>query len=221
MTTTSELATTAATEPRKRVKLWLAIGGLLFGLILGAVLLLATGVWRLRPPQLHGFVMQSPHPVANFTLMGAEGKAISLRDFRGQVVLLYFGYTYCPDVCPATLVELKQAVQALDKDAAEVQMIMVSVDPERDTPESLQEYVSYFHPSFIGLTGTESEVLAAATPLGVFFEKSEGTAATGYLIDHTARVFVIDRKGEYWLSFPFEMDREQMQADLENVLRQR
>lgn len=219
MTTTSELATTAATEPRKRVKLWLAIGGLLFGLILGAVLLLATGVWRLRPPQLHGFVMQSPHPVANFTLMGAEGKAISLRDFRGQVVLLYFGYTYCPDVCPATLVELKQAVQALDKDAAEVQMIMVSVDPERDTPESLQEYVSYFHPSFIGLTGTESEVLAAATPLGVFFEKSEGTAATGYLIDHTATVLLIDKKGYLRLVYPFGITGAEIAADLQYIIK--
>lgn len=203
---------------KKRATLLLGGAGLLLGTIIGVVILFATGVWHVGAPEMHGIVMQSPQPVANFTLMGAGETPVSLRDFRGKVVLLYFGYTYCPDVCPATMVELKQAMETLGKEADEVQVLMVSVDPERDTPESLQEYVSYFHPSFIGLTGTESEVLAAATPLGVFFEKSEGTAATGYLIDHTATVLAIDKKGYLRLVYPFGTTGNDIAADLHEII---
>lgn len=205
-------------EPKGRTKLFIASGGLLLGLVVGAIVLFATGVWHIGPPQFHGMILQSPQPIANFTLTDAHGNPVSLRDFRGKVVLLYFGYTYCPDVCPATLTELKQAMAQLGKRAGDVQTIMVSVDPERDTPQALQEYVSYFDPSFIGLTGTESEVLAAATPLGVFFEKSEGTAATGYLIDHTATVLVIDRKGYLRLVYPFGTSGEDMATDLRYII---
>lgn len=169
-------------------------------------------------PEYHGTLWPSPQEAANFTLTSAAGP-VSLSDYEGKVVLLYFGYTFCPDVCPGTLADLGYVMRELGRDADKVQVIMVTVDPERDTPAQLADYVTHFHPSFIGLSGTEQEIAAVAAQYGVFYQRHEGTAATGYLVDHTARVFVIDRQGKYWLSFPFGMEREQMKSDLQNVLR--
>lgn len=172
-----------------------------------------------KEPTYYGTQWPSPQDAADFTLTSAAGP-VSLSDFSDKVVLLYFGYTFCPDVCPATLSDLGQVMRTLGDDAAQIQVIMITVDPERDTPQQLADYVAHFDPTFIGLSGTEAEIAEVAAQYGVFYERHEGTAATGYLIDHTARVFVIDRSGQYWLSFPFGMEREQMQSDLENVLRQ-
>ncbi len=190
-------------------------------LLFSFLLLVVMAACRPEPTYYYyGTLWPSPQQAADFTLDSAAGP-VSLSDFADKVTLLYFGYTFCPDVCPATLADLGHVLRAMGDDAEQIQVIMVTVDPERDTPAQLAEYVTHFYPTFIGLSGTEAEIAAVAEQYGVFYERHEGTAATGYLIDHTARVFVIDRKGEYWLSFPFEMDREQMQADLENVLRQR
>ena len=200
---------------------WILVAvGLIFGLVLGGVILITTGVWRPGPPEFHGMIIQAPQPVNNFTLYGANDRPVSLRDFRGKTVLLYFGYTFCPDVCPATMAELKQMMTELGKDAADVQVIMISVDPERDTPDSLQEYVTHFNPSFIGLTGhNENEVLAVTTPLGVFYEKHEGTAASGYLIDHTASVSVIDNKGYLRIVYPFGVTGSDMAVDVRYIIK--
>lgn len=168
-------------------------------------------------PEYFGTLWPSPQEAADFTLTSAAGP-VSLSDYEGKVVLLYFGYTFCPDVCPGTLADLGAVLREMGDDAAAIQVIMVTVDPERDTPEQLTEYMSHFHPSFVGLSGTEQEIGTVAAQYGVFYERHEGTAATGYLVDHTARVFVIDPQGEYWLSFPFGMEREQMRSDLQHVL---
>jgi protein SCO1/2 len=123
--------------------------------ILVAVILLgfAAGIYFFRPHAFHGTVIQSPDPAFNFTLSGANGD-VSLSDYRGKLVLIYFGYTFCPDICPATLANAAQALRELGPQAEEVQVIMISLDPERDTPEKLARYMAHFHPSFIGVTGT-------------------------------------------------------------------
>ncbi|MCB8920781.1 MAG: SCO family protein [Ardenticatenaceae bacterium] len=183
-------------------------------LLLLFLLLVACG----GEPQYFGTLWPGPQQATDFTLQSVAGP-VSLSDFSGKVVLLYFGYTFCPDVCPSTMTDLAQVMQELGKDADEIQVIMVTVDPERDTPLQLADYVAHFDPSFIGLSGTEEQIAAAASDYGIFYERHEGTPATGYLIDHTARVFVIDKKGEYWLSFPFGMARDEMVSDLRNVLK--
>ncbi len=205
---------------RRRFPRWLLIVlGLVIGLALGSATLLATGLWRIGAPQFHGMTIQSPRPIGNFTLYGPGNTPVSLRDFRGKTVLLYFGYTYCPDVCPATLTDLKQVMGYLGDDAEKVQVLMISVDPDRDTPESLQDYVAHFHPSFIGLTGcTEDDVLAVTTPLGVYYEKHEGTAVSGYLIDHTATISVIDKNGHLRLVYPFGVPAADIAADLGYII---
>lgn len=204
-----------------RRTLLLAAAGILIGVLLGVLILrFVFDVPLFGPPQFNGTVIDSTSPQPNFTLTGPNGKPVNLIDYRGKVVMLYFGYTYCPDICPATMAELADAVEALGRRGDEVQVIMVSVDPERDTPERLAQYVSHFHPSFIGVTGTEEELVAVTTPLGIFYEKHEGTAASGYLIDHTATVVVLDKKGYLRLVYSFGTTGEEMAEDLRYLVRQ-
>jgi len=197
----------------------LVAAGLLLGLLAGwAVIRVSQGRPLFGPGEFHGLVIQSPPPLSNFALTATNGEKISLLDFRGKLVVLYFGYTYCPDVCPATMVELKHMMEALGRDARDVQVIMVSVDPDRDTPEKLGEYVTQFNPSFIGMTGNENDLLGITTELGIFYQKHDGTPATGYLIDHTATVSVLDEDGRLRLVFPFGTTGEDMAADLRRLL---
>ncbi len=175
---------------------------------------------RLRPYQFHGRVLQSPEPAPDFELTGPGGQRVRLSDFRGKVVLLFFGYTFCPDVCPTTMRDLGQAMRLLPPEKAEqVQVIMISVDPERDTWQRVNEYVRNFHPSFIGLTGTPDEIAQVATQYGIFYEKEEGTAATGYLVTHTATVTLINQEGYIKVVFPFGTTPEAFAADINYVLR--
>lgn len=207
----------ATNSKRKPRQYWLffGIGALLMGLLAGFALvqLIDAGY------TYHGTVIQSPDPAADFTLTGPRGEAIRLSDFRGQAVMLYFGYTFCPDVCPATMVELARAKQLLGKDGDKLQGVMISVDPLRDTPQKLEEYVKHFDSSFIGLTGSEDEIAAATIPFGIYYEKQKGTAATGYLIDHTASVIVIDPQGYLRLLYPFGTSGEDIAEDIRHLIR--
>jgi protein SCO1/2 len=190
----------------------------LLGIVAGFVIIALVALPRLRPYTFHGTVLQSPQPAPDFELTASHGQKISLKDFEGKIVMLYFGYTFCPDVCPATLFELRSALELLGQQADEVQTIMISVDPERDTPEMLAEYVAHFHPSFIGVTGSPEEIAEVATLYGIFYEAHEGTAATGYLVDHTATVMVIDQSGHLKLVFPFGEPAENIAEDLSHIL---
>ncbi|MBP6176884.1 MAG: SCO family protein [Anaerolineales bacterium] len=181
---------------------------------------LAVGVYFFRPHTFHGTVIQSPEPSFDFKLTGKDGD-VSLNDYRGKLVLIYFGYTFCPDICPATLANVGQALRNLGEDkASEVQTIMISLDPERDTPQKLAEYVTHFHPSFIGITGTEQDIAQVTSLYGIFYQVQPGSDATGYLIDHTATLLVIDREGYLKLVFPFGVTVDEIADDLEYMLRQ-
>jgi protein SCO1/2 len=160
-----------------------------------------------------GALVKTPQPVPDFTLTSADGP-VSLSDFAGKYVFIYFGYTFCPDVCPTTLSNLAAVRQELGDDADKIQVIMVSVDPERDTPEALDTYTNYFDPTFIGLTGAKEEIDAVGEPLGVFYSFHEGTVASGYLIDHTARTFMIDPAGNARVAYPHDAPRDGIVADL-------
>ena len=194
-----------------KIKVFISV----FAVVLG----LAAGFYFLRPHTLHGTVIQSPEPSLDFNLASADGQ-VSPSDFRGKVVVLYFGYTFCPDICPATLANVGQALRNLGSKADEVQVIMVSVDPERDTPEKLAEYVAQFHPSMIGVTGAKEQLDEAASLYGIFYEKTEGSEATSYLIDHTATLLVLDREGYLKLVFPFGVTSDEIADDLKYILRQ-
>lgn len=132
-----------------------------------------------------------------FTLECADGN-VSLSDFRGKAVAVYFGYTYCPDICPTTFATLTEALKKLPEDeAAQMQVLFISVDPGRDTPESLKEYVHYFHPSYIGMTGTKEQIDAIVSRYdGTQYTIIEGGSdAMGYTVGHTSYVYFFDKKG--------------------------
>jgi protein SCO1/2 len=192
-------------------------------LIVTLALVAATGVVAFRvissrSGELHGTLLEPSLPAKDFTLTSAAGP-VRLADLRGKVVVLFFGYTLCPDVCPTTMVRLGQALELLGKDAEHVQVVMVSVDPERDTPERLAEYARAFHPSFLGLTGTQEEIDAVASAYGIYHAKAEGSAATGYLVDHTSTTTVLDRSGGVMLLWPFDVPAEGLASDLKVLLR--
>lgn len=131
----------------------------------------------------------------DFELSRAGGARVRLQDYHGRIVLLFFGYTYCPDVCPTSLYTLKLAVENLDKAANRVQVIMVTVDPERDSPELLEQYVHYFHPEFVGLSGTTEEIERVARQYRAYYKK--GTPLpSGYLVSHSAYVYLLDQQGK-------------------------
>ncbi|HNN12777.1 MAG TPA: SCO family protein [Anaerolineales bacterium] len=188
-------------------------------LVLVAVLGIAAGIYFLRPKPLHGTVIQSPEPSYDFTLTGANGD-VSLSDYRGKIVLIYFGYTFCPDICPATLGNVTAALKKIGSKADDVQLIMISVDPGRDTPEKLAKYVAHFHPSFVGITGTKEEVDTVTSLYGIFYEIKQGSTVTDYLIDHTATLMAIDRDGYLKLVFPFGVTADDIADDLKYMLRQ-
>lgn len=142
-------------------------------------------------------------PGGDFTLNSADGP-VSLQDFRGKVVLLYFGYTKCPDVCPTSLSFLTQALNELtEAELKQVQSIFVSVDPKRDTPEILKEYAEYFHPNLIGVTGSEKEVAEVAGLYGAqYYEVNLEGSAFGYSVNHSAVTYLITDTGTLRFIFP-------------------
>lgn len=131
----------------------------------------------------------------DFALTDQTGKPRTLTDFRGKVVVVFFGYVHCPDVCPTTLVELRDVVEKLGEDGKRVQVVFVTVDPERDTPQLLAEYMPVFHPSFLALYGSLEQTARVAKEFKVFYQKVPGSAPGDYTVDHTAGIYVFDPKG--------------------------
>lgn len=130
-----------------------------------------------------------------FALTGHDGRPRTLADFRGKVVVLFFGYTQCPDICPTTLADVARAMAALGPDADRVQVLFVTLDPERDTPEILSRYVPAFDARFLGLYGDLEATRAVAKEFKVFFEKRPGSTPGSYSIDHSAQTYVFDTQG--------------------------
>jgi protein SCO1/2 len=131
----------------------------------------------------------------DFTLTDHTGKTRTLADFRGKVVVVFFGYTHCPDVCPTTLADLKVAREQLGEDGKRVQVLFVTVDPERDTRELLSNYVPAFDPSFLGLYGDPAATARVAKEFRVFYQKVPGKTPDSYTVDHTAGSYVFDPQG--------------------------
>jgi protein SCO1/2 len=127
-------------------------------------------------------------------LTGHDGKSRTLDDFRGKVVVIFFGFLHCPDVCPTTLAELAQVAKALGPDAAQLQVLFVTVDPERDTPELLRHYVTSFHPDFLGLRGDGTATTQVAKEFKIFFHK-QPQSGSGYTVDHSAGTYILDQQG--------------------------
>ena len=154
----------------------------------------------------------------DFSLTGPEGKTVSLEDFRNKVVLIYFGYTFCPDVCPITLSNLKMLMLSLEEKAEDVQVIFISIDPERDTFQKLKHYVPYFHPNFIGITGSEAELASVAKKYQTFYLKQKVESEAGYLMAHSDVVILVDQNGRFRGRYKSKYDLDKLTTDIRWLL---
>jgi protein SCO1/2 len=170
-------------------------------------LLLALSFWATGPiaaeeqpsaEQLMDDLMWSRGPIGGpFTLMDQTGRLRSDKEFRGKLMLIYFGYTFCPDICPTDLMTISQAVDALGMAGEAVQPIFITFDPERDTIERLADYVSSFHPRLIGLTGAPEDIRKVALAYKAYYAKKENGRGEDYSIDHTGVTYLVGREGQY------------------------
>lgn len=154
-----------------------------------------------------------------FRLVDDAGKPVTERDFAGRPMLVMFGFTSCPDICPSGLQVMAAALDKLGDKGRKVTPVFISLDPERDTPEKLHEYVRSFHPSIVGLTGTTEEVAAAAKAYRVYFKKVPLQGGDGYTIDHSSFFYVMDGRGEFLTHVPHTTDPDVLSRRLESVLK--
>ena len=154
----------------------------------------------------------------DFRLTDHTGKPRTLADFRGKVVVIFFGYTQCPDACPTTLSELAAALQKLGPDAAGVQVLFVTVDPERDTPDLLSHYVPAFNPSFLGLRGDAQATADAAKEFKVIYQKQPGATPGSYSMDHSAGTFIFDPQGRLRVYVSYGQGPEVFAHDIGELL---
>jgi protein SCO1/2 len=155
-----------------------------------------------------------------FTLLDASGKERKLTDFAGKVVVVFFGFTQCPDVCPTSMMELAQVKKLLGKDGDRLQGIFISVDPERDTPEVLKAYMENFDPSFVALYTTPDKLSDLAKDFKVYYKKVEGKTTTSYTIDHTAGSYIYDPQGRLRLFTRHASGADTLAADIAILLKQ-
>jgi len=162
---------------------------------LATLLALAVAACGPAAPKFEGSDVTGIGYARDFRLTDHTGKTRTLADFRGKVVVLFFGYTQCPDVCPTTLSELAATMQKLGADADRVQVLFVTVDPERDTPDLLSRYVPAFNPSFLGLYGDAAVTEATAKEFKIIYQKQPGPTPGTYSVDHSAGTYVFDPQG--------------------------
>jgi protein SCO1/2 len=208
----------------KRRKIWLLLPLAVAAFVAGG--LLSVRLIRVPPattpavPTINGTVLPEPRPLSPFELVAADGSAFTPKDFQGHWSFVYFGYTYCPDVCPLTMVELADVKQRLAKDVPGLgeQYYLVSVDPARDTPDRMGEYVGYFDPEFHGLTGKDDEISKFAKQVGAFYLKPSGQDQKSYVVSHSSTITVIDPEGRFHAVFSAPHQADQVAADFAKIL---
>jgi protein SCO1/2 len=186
-----------------------------------------AGLWQLRregPPDMTEALLILPEPrtVADFELVDQNGDDFSIERLRGQWSLLFFGFSYCPDVCPSALFDLQQVHEALNgqgQPQSPHQVVFVSVDPERDTPERLKDYTAYFHPDFVAVTGSNEQLAPLTMQLGVAYRiEPHEPGSLNYSVDHSASIMLIDPAGRLHGVFPAPHDPAKMVHDMKSVL---
>lgn len=181
-----------------------------------APLLVACGETK---PQFKAIDVTGAEYARDFQLTDHEGRPRTLKDFRGKAVVVFFGYTQCPDVCPTTLSEIAEAKRLLGPDGAKVQGVFVTVDPQRDTPELLKAYMANFGPDFVALRGTPEQLAEVAKEYKIYFKKVDGRAPGSYTMDHSAGSYVYDPRGRVRLYTRYGTGPEALASDLKVLLK--
>lgn len=173
-------------------------------------------LWMERAPS--GIVSGEALVGGPFQLTDQDGNAVTEQTYKGRLMLIYFGFTYCPDACPTALGVMSAALDQLDVAAERVVPILITVDPERDTPAVLKDYVSNFHPRMVGLTGTPEQVAQVAKAYRVFYQKAAGATGEDYLMDHTLLIYLMDGEGKYLTHFGPDAKPEQLADEIRKHL---
>jgi len=193
------------------------------GLIAVTVLVIAGADMFLQAYKFRGSVIDPPIAASNFTLTDQNGQAFQLSDQRGKLVVMFFGYTNCPDICPTTLLQFKQARAQLGSygQADRVRFVFVTVDPERDNADKMKTYLGAIDPGIIGLTGSPAELESVWKAYGVYRQKQPGQSQNDYadLIEHSGRVYLIDAQGNLRLTYPFGLTPDDVVQDVRYLLR--
>ena len=203
-------------SPRRR-----AVRALSFGMRILAILLVVAlaGCGSKDASRFHGVVFDPPEPAPAVMLTRGDGSTFDLRQQHGAVVLLFFGYTHCPDVCPTTLSDWVKIKRGLGRDADRVRFVFITVDPARDTPRATQQYAAGFDRDFIGLSGDSAQVAQAQTLMHVTSSREYGAPSGEYTMSHAAQWFVVDREGRVRLLYPPGTPVDGVVADLKRLLR--
>lgn len=184
---------------------------LLAGLFLAAVIGGGVLVWQVTAGR-------GPAPGGPFQLTDHTGKAVTEADYAGHPVLLYFGYTFCADVCPGELQTIAQALDKLGPVGTDIQPLFVSIDPDRDTPEHLAGYVSLFHPRLVGLTGTPAQVAAVARAYRVYYARAAGSDDKAYTVDHSSFTYLLAADGRFLALFARAMSPDKLATEVRRKL---
>lgn len=184
-------------------------------ILLLCLLLVACG-----QPSWHAADVSGKLPPLDFTLTDTQGNTRHGEDFRGRITLLFTGFTHCPDVCPTTLAQLATVLQGIEASQERIQVLFVSLDPGRDTPEALEQYVRRFGPWFVGLTGTEAQLQELTRRYFLVFHKQAPTSRGEYEILHSSQILIFDRQGEARLLARADSSPEDLQADLSYLLQE-
>ena len=178
----------------------------------------ACGQSKQAPTSLYGTDIGGADFAGDFDLVDHHGEKRQLEDYQGKVVVLFFGYTHCPDVCPTAMMDMARMMKVLGSDASQVQVLFVTLDPERDTQQVLAKYVPGFDSRFVGLYGNPAQIAETAKNYKVFFEKKDVAGRSGYAIDHSAGAYVFDKTGRVRIYFKNGQKPDEMASDLKQLL---
>ncbi|MFC7048123.1 SCO family protein [Emcibacter nanhaiensis] len=195
------------------------------GLLIAVAIAVLTAVWLISvigsSPSSEGTARENAKALIGgpFELVSQDGETVTEKDFAGKYMLIYFGYTFCPDVCPTELQAMSTALDQIPaKRLAKIAPLFITVDPERDTVAVMKQYVALFHDKLIGLTGTVEQINTIKKTYRVYAEKTESTAATDYLVDHTSIIYLMDPRGDYLSHFSYGTTPEEMAEKLNRLI---
>ncbi|HUY69206.1 MAG TPA: SCO family protein [Alphaproteobacteria bacterium] len=204
-------------EPSKHLLLAeLRVLRIVLAIVIGLGLAGGVAAWQIHKDEMRRETLRAEalHPVGAiggpFTLTDQDGKTVSDTDFRGKFLLVYFGYTYCPDLCPTGLSGIAHVLDTLGSEAKKVQTLFITIDPARDTPAKLKQYVESFHPGIMGLTGTPEQIAAVAKEYKVYYAKGEVVEGHDYIMDHSNLIYLMGPGGTFLTSFPDDADPDGM-----------
>jgi protein SCO1 len=186
--------------------------------VLGAIIIGLFSVAFARTYSFHGAVYQPPVAAPDFSLTNTNGQSFQLSKQKGQLILLFFGYTHCPDECPATLAVMKQIFARLGSQSRRVDFVFVTVDPQRDSPTQIRSFLAKYNPSFVGLGGSSSELTPVWKAYGVYQELPINSTVSQYQVNHSTQVYLIDPQGQLRITYTLDNSADDIYQDIQHIL---